>query len=262
VLEALLKYYGDQFLAVAIVLPRIAAAFVMLPLFTQENVPALVRNSFMVSLAIVVTAMVSQTNPSALMGQNLLFVVLLKEFFLGLMIGFCFAGIFWAIGIAGNLIDTKVGTTMASILDPIQGHQTSLTAQFLSQFATWLFMASGGFLIFLDILLGSFAVWPVQSYLPNFTSAGQAFVVSQFSFIMTTAFVFAAPALVAMAVIDVGLGLMNRFAQQLNLSSLTTPIKSLISTFILLLLLGFYVEFVIRGLFDQKSLLKALDVLL
>ncbi len=261
-LDALLKYYGDQFLAVAIVLPRIAAAFVMLPLFTQENVPALVRNSFMVSLAIVVTAMVSQTNPTSLMGQNLLFVVLLKEFFLGLMIGFCFAGIFWAIGIAGNLIDTKVGTTMASILDPIQGHQTSLTAQFLSQFATWLFMASGGFLIFLDILLGSFAVWPVQSYLPSFTQAGQAFVVSQFAFIMTTAFVFAAPALVAMAVIDVGLGLMNRFAQQLNLSSLTTPIKSLISTFILLLLLGFYVEFVIRGLFDQKSLLKALDVLL
>ena len=79
---------------------------------------------------------------------------------------------------------------------------------------------------------------------------------------MTTAFVFAAPALVVMAVIDVGLGLMNRFAQQLNLYSLTMSIKSLISTFMLILLLGFYVEFVVRSLFDQKSLLNLLDKVL
>jgi type III secretion protein T len=261
-LQALFNYFQDQFLAVALVLPRIAAAFVMLPLFTQDNVPALVRNSFMVSLSVIVAALVSQTNPAALMGQNMLLILMVKEFFLGIMIGFCFAGIFWAIGIAGNLIDTKVGTTMASILDPIQGHQTSLSATFLSQFATWLFMASGGFMIFLDILLGSYALWPVTSYFPDFTPGGQAFVISQFSYIMTTAFIFAAPALVVMAVIDVGLGLMNRFAQQLNLFSLTTPIKSLISTFMLILLLGFYVEFVIRSLFAQKGLLNALDAVM
>jgi type III secretion protein T len=262
VLKALFDYFGDQFLAIALVLPRLAAAFLMLPLFTQDNVPALVRNSFMVSLSIIVATLAIHQSPAQLMGQNLLFLIMLKEFFIGLMLGFCFASIFWAIGIAGNLIDTKVGTTMASILDPIQGHQTSLTATFLSQFATWLFMASGGFMIFLDLLLGSYSLWPVYSYFPEFTEGGKQVVVNQFAFIMTTAFVFAAPALVVMAVIDVGLGLMNRFAQQLNLYSLTMSIKSLISTFILILLLGFYVEFVVRSLFDQKSLLNLLDKVL
>jgi type III secretion protein T len=261
-LKLLLEYYSDEFLAIALILPRIAAAFVMLPLFTQENVPALVRNSFMVSLAIAVASVVSQSNPAALMGNNLLFVLMLKEFFIGLMLGFCFSGIFWAIGIAGNVIDTKVGTTMASITDPIQGHQTSLTGAFLSQFATWLFMATGGFMIFLDLLLGSFALWPVTSYLPAFNGAGMEFVVSKFAYTMSAAFVFAAPALVIMAVIDVGLGLMNRFSQQLNLFALTTSIKALVAVFVLLLLLGFYVEYVIRNLFEQKALLNLLDGLI
>jgi type III secretion protein T len=248
--QLLFDYFRDQLLALALVLPRIAGSFLLLPLFTQENVPALVRNSFMVSLAMAVASITAPSVPVGLMGQNMVFLILAKETFLGLMLGFCFAGIFWAIGIAGNVIDTKVGTTMASILDPIQGHQTSLTAQFLSQFATWLFMSSGAFLVFLDLLLGSYALWPVASYFPDFRASGSDFVIHQFSYTMTVAFVFAAPALVVMAVVDVGLGLMNRFAQQLNLSSLTTPIKSLLSTFILLML---------RKLFENKGLLQVLQ---
>jgi type III secretion protein T len=259
VTQFLFEYYKEQLFALVLVLPRIAGAFMMLPLFTQENVPALVRNSFMVSLGLAVAVITAPTVPTGLMGQNILFVILMKETFIGLLLGFCFAGIFWAIGVAGNLIDTKVGTTMASILDPIQGHQTSLSAQFLSQFATWLFMVSGAFYVFLDLLLGSYAIWPVASYFPNLGQGGLSFVISQFSYLMTIAFVFAAPAMVVMAVVDVGLGLMNRFAQQLNLFSLTMSIKSVLSTYILILLLGFYVEITVRKLFENKGLLNALQ---
>jgi type III secretion protein T len=259
VTQFLFDYFKEQLFALVLVLPRIAGAFMMLPLFTQENVPALVRNSFMVSLGLAVAVISAPSIPTGLMGQNVLFFILAKESFIGLVLGFCFAGVFWAIGVAGNLIDTKVGTTMASILDPIQGHQTSLSAQFLSQFATWLFMISGAFFVFLDLLLGSYALWPVASYVPRLGEGGLMFVVSQFSYIMTIAFVFAAPALVVMAVVDVGLGLMNRFAQQLNLFALTMAIKSLLSTFILILLLGFYLEITTRKLFENKALLRALE---
>src|SRR3546814_9159087 len=86
---------------------------------------------------------------------------------LPISIGFCFGIVFWAIGAAGNILDTQVGMSMASIFDPIQGHQTSLHGQFLSQFAAYLFMASGAFLVFLDLLLTSYTVWPVMSFFPD-----------------------------------------------------------------------------------------------
>src|SRR3546814_1155246 len=86
---------------------------------------------------------------------------------------------------AGNILDTQVGMSMASIFDPIQGHQTSLHGQFLSQFAAYLFMASGAFLVFLDLLLTSYTVWPVMSFFPDIKVAGIHLFVGQFSYLMT-----------------------------------------------------------------------------
>ena len=45
---------GNPLLALALVLPRVIGAFLMLPLMTQQTVPPMVRNSFMVSLGIMI----------------------------------------------------------------------------------------------------------------------------------------------------------------------------------------------------------------
>ena len=47
---------GNPLMALGLTLPRIAGAFIMLPLLTQQNMPAMVRNSFLVSLAIIALA--------------------------------------------------------------------------------------------------------------------------------------------------------------------------------------------------------------
>ena len=59
----LFELLGNPLLALALVLPRVIGAFLMLPLMTQQTVPAMVRNSFMVSLGIMVL-------PAALAGAR------------------------------------------------------------------------------------------------------------------------------------------------------------------------------------------------
>lgn len=245
----------------SLTLPRIAAAFIMLPLLTPENMPATARNSFYLSLAIVAFPAISAAGnlpPITTLSWPLIVV---KEIMLGLIIGFAFGVIFWAIGSAGNLIDAKVGSSIAVVADPLQGHQTSLWGLFFSQLAAWLFMASGAFLIFLDILLGSYAVWPVGEYTPKYDGGGLDFVIQQFHFFMTTAFVLAAPAIVTMMLVDIGLGLVNRYAQQIQLISFSMPIKSLIANWIIILMLGVLVEFTLRGIANNRSLLATLEAL-
>jgi type III secretion protein T len=255
------QLFGDQIVGVALTLPRIAAAFLMLPLLTGENMPALVRNSFFVSLAIVVFPIASAAAPMSTGLHSPWPLVIMKEIFIGVAIGFSFGAVFWAIGNAGNFIDAKVGSTIASVVDPLAGHQTSLTGAFLGQLAAWLFMTSGAFTVFLDLLLSSYAVWPVNAFLPQLKPAAADFFIGQFNYQMTVALLLAAPALVVMSLVDLSLGLVNRYAQQLNVFTLTMPIKAWLGTWVVLLMLGVFLEVVVRKLFDNKALLTTLHAL-
>lgn len=250
---------GNILLALALTLPRITGAFLMLPLLTSENMPATARNSFFVMLGLVALPIAAAAAPVNAMGSLAWPAIMLKELFIGLGIGFCFGIVFWAIGAAGNVIDTQVGMSMASIFDPIQGHQTSLHGEFMSQFAAWLFMASGAFIVFLDILLSSYALWPVTSYLPSIKSGGIHLFVGQFGYLMTALLVLAAPVLAVLVLVDLALGLVNRYAQQLNVFALSMPIKAWLATFIILLLLGALAEFVLDRLFANRGLLRVLE---
>jgi type III secretion protein T len=252
------ELFGNNVLGIALTLPRIVAAFLALPLLSNSSMPPLVRNSFFVSLSIIVFPLAAAASPYSAMGDGMWAAVIVKELFIGLAIGFTFGIVFWAIGAAGNLIDAKVGTTMASIVDPLAGHQTSLTGAFLSQFASWLFMASGAFLLFLDLLLTSYQVWPVAEFMPRLTLVGEAFFVNQFSVLMTISLLIAAPALVVMSLMDIGFGLINRYAQQLNVFQLALPIKAWVGTWIVLLMLGVLVQVVLQNIVQNKTLLGIL----
>ncbi|ALN82909.1 MULTISPECIES: type III secretion system export apparatus subunit SctT [Lysobacter] len=249
----------DLMLALGLVLPRVIGAFMMLPLLTSENMPPLVRNSFMVSLGIIAIPVAVNGVPLHSLGAVDWAPIILKELFIGISIGFCFGMVFWAISAAGNIIDTQVGMTLAQVFDPIQGHQASLHGSFLSQFAAWLFMASGAFLVFLDLLLSSYAMWPVTSYFPTLHAVGMELFVGQFSYLMTALLVLAAPAMVVLLLIDLTFGLVNRFAPQLNVFTITMPIKAWLATWIILLMLGVYVEIVLDRLNDNRGLLEALN---
>jgi type III secretion protein T len=243
--------------AMALTLPRIAASFLTLPILSSEEMPPLVRNSFFVSLAVVAFPFAAEAVPESI--PIMMWPVLIaKEVFIGLVLGFLFGIVFWAMGNAGNLIDTKAGTTMASVVDPLAGHQTSLNGALLSRFAGWLFMASGGFMVFLDLLFGSYAVWPTTSAFPQLSRAGELFFMSSMDRLMMLSLLLAAPALVVLSLVDLGFGLINRYAQQLNVFAMSLSVKAWISTWIVLLSIGVMVQFVLDKIAINHGLLDIL----
>jgi type III secretion protein T len=240
------------------VIPRIGAAFIVLPLMTSEVVPALVRNVLIAAIALNVFAVIAPTIDTRAISAAAIPAMLVKEIFIGVLIGFTFGLMFWAIEMAGQIIDTKIGSTTAQIVDPIQGHQTSLTGAMLGRFSAWLFVASGGLLIFMDVLLTSYAVWPVAQALPPLKVSGSEFVIARSRELLILALLLSAPALVLMTLIDLGAGLMNRFAQQLNVFQLSMPIKAAISIWVILLMLATVAEFTLDHLNSLRPLLKEL----
>ena len=253
---------GFNLLTLAMTLPRIAAAFIIVPLLTPEIVPSLVRNSLFVIFAVVVFPLVASSNSIDDISAFMWPFVVIKEIFIGAIFGLLFGSIFWAIGMAGSIVDTQVGTNMANAIDPLQGHQTSLSGVWLSRFASMLFMSSGGFMIFLDLLLSSYRLWPIEQSLPMMNLVDAEIFIGEFEYMMTAALLISAPAIMLLCLIDMVFGLVNRFSEQLNVLSISMPIKSWLGSFILLLNLGMIVELVMRKLGENSHLLGVLNKVL
>lgn len=238
--QALGGVFG-QALLLAIAVTRTASAFAVLPIMTPDLVPPMVRNSLFVSFSLIVIAM----QPDAL---NLHLTapqwtgLFLREAAIGLMIGFLFGTILWSFQAAGQIIDAKAGTTIAEVVDPLSGQTTSLNGAFLGRLGNFVFMFSGGLLLLVTVLLQSYAIWPLSPSAPHFTLRGVGLFETEFSRLMGLALVFSAPALVLLTLVEAGMGLMNRFAPQLNVFAMSLSIKAWLATLILLATSGLLIQ--------------------
>lgn len=244
--------FGDLALLLGLSTARVAAAFLLVPLFTSDLIPATVRNALFVSLALLSLAV--QPAPAPLVLGTWQWVTMYgKEFFIGATVGVVYAGLMWAFEAAGQVIDTKVGTTQAQLQDPLTGQQASLNGTFFARLASWVFMASGGFMLMVGTLLETYAIWPVRAPLPPLATVGVQFFESQFGRVMLLTLVVAAPALVLLYVIDGVLGLVNRFAQQLNVQSLAMSLKAIAAVWIIWIQLVSLVQLLQEDLFGRGT---------
>lgn len=244
----------------AVVLPRIAAAFLLIPYFSADTITPMIRNVFFVSLALAVMPLaLAQPIPTSVSGIALA-PIILKEVLIGIAIGYTFSVVFWALEGAGQIIDAKIGATSAQLVDPITGQQSTLLGAYLGRLAGYIFAAFGGLTLFVDLLLSSFAVWPVMADFPDLNAVGAIFFVDRFDELMRLMLLLAAPALSVLTLLEFGLGFMNRYAPQLNVFTLSMPLKSLLAILILLLAVGTTTDFVVDWLAGQRDLVKLLPL--
>jgi type III secretion protein T len=242
-LEALLTLdsLADRALLVALASTRIAVAFLLLPILAAETVPALVRNSIFLAFGVITLAVQPELSPQQWTAPQWI-GLFAREALIGIGMGVLLGAVLWAFETAGQIVDTKAGVTLAQIADPLSGHQTSLSGALLGRLAVYLFMASGGFLLFVGTLVESFAIWPLAQADLRLPRASVEVFEAAFAHFAVLSFLLAAPCLVVLYVIDLALGLVNRYAPQLNLISISMSLKAVGATVIWLLLLGVLVD--------------------
>lgn len=232
---------------------RVAVAFLLVPLFTAELVPATVRNALFVALGLLGLLVQPPALPVAALGGWQWAVLFGKEAFIGGVLGLLFAGMMWAFEAAGQIVDTKVGSSMAQVLDPLSGHQTSLTGAFLARLAAWVFMSAGGFMLMAGALMESYGQWPVTAAWPGLQPGAVSVFENELGRIMRLALLVSAPALVLLYLVDGMLGLINRFAQQLNVFSLSLSLKAVVAHAVLWMQVGLLVNLLAEDLLQRPS---------
>ncbi len=239
----------DQLLIVAVSSARFGFAFIFVPIFSTQIMPATVRNSIILTFGLIGFAMQPDFAVSNLSAGGWA-VMLLKEAAAGTVIGLFFGTIIWAMSAAGEIIDTKVGATTAQLVDPLTGVTTSLTAVLFSRFAQIIFVSVGGITLLVGTVMQSYLIWPLGPGGINLQPASVIFFEGELGRLFGWAFMFSAPVLIVLYVIDLGLGFLNRFAQQFNVFSLSLPIKSAAATLIVITTLPLIADAVIT---DMRS---------
>jgi type III secretion protein T len=119
--------------------------------------------------------------------------------------------------------------------------------------ASFIFMAGGGFMLLIGALVESYAIWPVLREAPSLAPGGVRVFESELGHIMLLTLLIAAPALVLLYLIDGVLGLINRFAQQLNVISLAMSLKAVAAVWIIWVQLFALVQLLQDELLDRGT---------
>lgn len=243
-----------------LILTRITAFFVTLPLFSYRSIPTTQRIIFGAILAWMMVYTIDTPN-IPIDGAYILLV--LKEAMTGLFIGIIAFMIMAAIQIAGGFIDFQMGFAIANIIDPQTGAQSPLLGQFFNSLAMLLLLALNGHHLMLDGIYYSYQFIPIDQLWPALGSPLLAeFVLKTFVASFAVAFQMAVPVVATLFLVDLALGITARTVPQLNIFVVGFPIKITVSFIILGIMMSVMVammqklfEFMIISMRDIMILL-------
>ncbi|MGN0915533.1 MAG: type III secretion system export apparatus subunit SctT [Succinivibrio sp.] len=178
--------------------------------------------------------------------NDLLFVfaVIVKESIVGIFFAYLTSLIFYIALSAGSVIDNQRGASMAQTSDPLSGAETSPLGNALFLCMITLFFVSGSFMHFLELFYSSYSLLPVLKMLPSLTSSNLAvYALSNLDYMMEQAVLVCAPFLLVALLCDIALGLINRFAPQLNVFILSMPIKSGVCSLLIIFYLSHFMNY-------------------
>ena len=175
----------------------------------------------------------------------------------GLAFSFAIAGLFAAVSTAGTFLDTQIGFSFGSLIDPINNQQSGVLTQLYSLVAVAVFVVIGGDAWVIRGLASTYDMVSITE-MPDVgaMAAGAAHV---FGSIFLAAIAVSAPVLLAVIITDAGFGVVSRVMPQLNVFAVGFPAKILVG----FLLIGASLPFVAGWLSDelQSSVASALHTL-
>lgn len=217
---------------------RLAVIFYMLPVLGERVLSGLVIKNILISLTIIGLWPYFQEVVSPEQGW---FILLVKEFVVGLLLALTLCVPFWIAISVGELLDNQRGATLSDSIDPVNGGQSSILSGFMNFAFGALFFVSNGVQFILESMIESYKLFPRGSHFLNFHWQELGF----FLMVMVkNSIILAAPVLIVMMIAEILLGIFARYCPQLNPFSLSLTVKSFIA-FIVFLLYGFH------SLFDK-----------
>lgn len=210
---------------------RISALFSVAPIFGSRTIPVRIRVAVALVLAVCLAPLLPEAPRIEVLSAAGVLVIG-SELLIGLSMGFVLLLVFAALQMAGELVATTMGLSMAQVTDPVNGAQVPVLGQLFFMVGMLLFLAMNGHLALIAMLIESFRALPIGGA----GLAGEAIwaILAFAGTMFASAVKVALPAVTALLGANVMLGVITRSAPQLNLFAFGLPITTALGLVLLL----------------------------
>ncbi|HMK87083.1 MAG TPA: flagellar biosynthetic protein FliR [Steroidobacteraceae bacterium] len=211
---------------------RVGGFVLAAPIASESIVPKTVKIGLSLALAFILAPLASAPQGLSIFTAAGA-VAALQEVLIGIAIGMVVQLAFEAFAFAGQSISTTMGLGFATLVDPQHGADTPMLGQLFTIFGTLAYLAVNGHLVLIGALATSFKSLPIagthvdESLLWSIAAWGAR--------VFETGLLIALPAVTAMVIVNLALGVVTRAAPQLNLFGIGFTI-TLLSGFLVLII--------------------------
>ncbi|HEY9132750.1 MAG TPA: type III secretion system export apparatus subunit SctT [Dyella sp.] len=220
-LIALVHEHGQR---AAIATVRIASCFAWLPYLSSGTVSSRLTRTV---LAMIVLVGMWPVTEGMIVPVDMFDAVRLAgmEALIGTGLGLVLSFPYHAFHALGAMSDNQRGASISSAVDPLSGIEATETANLLQLFSATLFLSLGGMTALLEAVYESYRWLPIGAAF-QFDADG---LTLHMGHLLAAAVRMAAPLLLLLMLAEVCLGMLSRFAQQLNAFSESLAIKSMVA---------------------------------
>ncbi len=230
---------------------RMTGLFVTAPIFGRRNIPVYFKIGFAFTTALLMANVIKVGHIVDTDNFMIYTLYILKEFLVGLVIGFIAYAVFTSIYIAGQIIDMQIGFGMVNVLDPLSNIQVPVTANLYFMTAMIIFLVTNGHHMLIKALYQSFDIVPLGSAVIGSGMVDNIVIVFQNMF--AVAFKIAAPIVASVIVTDVVLGIISKTIPQMNVFVLGMPLKVLLGIIIVMITIPAFI-YIVTMLTEDMSI--------
>jgi len=244
--------------AFLLVFIRVSAIILMIPVFGDTVVPAMVKWGLSLLMALIIYPLVkSGIGPLGDLDVISLALRIAGELLIGISIGFTAKFIFAGIQMAGELLGFQMGFSMASVIDPSSNTQVSVVAEFQYMLSLLLFLGVNAHHIVINAIFESYQVLsPLNAH---YSGELLQVIIRLSQEVFMIAVKISAPTMAVLLFTNVALGVVARTVPQINIFIVSFPLQISVGLLFIGLTAPIFAELVQRLFF---GLTGKIDLLL
>ena len=213
----------EKLLGFALVLTRISAFFLVVPVFGWKSIPVRIKVAITVLIAIFFSMITPLPVGTKQVSAIEVVLFMSNEAIYGLALGLVVTFVFAAVKFSGRIIERQMGFAMAEILDPLTGERAQPLGSLLEMMFILMFLSANGHHLFLLIISKSYEAFPAGS-MPTIPILADG-VIKAGSTMLMAGLKLSAPILAAFLVLMVVLAVLARMVPEMNILFISLPLR-------------------------------------
>jgi flagellar biosynthesis protein FliR len=208
------------------------------PFFKSSTFPPQVKIFLGVLMAVSMTTPFWQEQPQIELHLWYTVLLVMKEFLVGIAIGFSANAVFWGARMAGGLIDFDMGYHTASVFN-IDENSPTIIGELQYMVMVLIFLMINGHHLLIEALYASVQAVPITVF--TITESTVLLFVKMATTVLLVGIKMSAPLLIAIFLTNLALALLARVAPQTNVFVLSFQVKIAVGLLVLLASVSLFV---------------------